>query len=146
MQKAILIFIYLGMISCKVQSQKTDTTTSTPISEIHFQDHFVNDTVTLNINGIVVFEKGIVNTDRAIGLSNLVLRIFSQESKNKIVINKNEFYCDKFSNNSMPIMIIINKKEKRVNVDLTKGKFVGFSKEKDLSISMTQSETMFIYD
>jgi phosphoribosylformylglycinamidine (FGAM) synthase-like amidotransferase family enzyme len=124
----------------------TDTVEIQTIFQVDFQDFFQNDTVTLGINGCSIFSNKLLTSDRSTGLTSAIVKAqLTNNAQIKVYFNGQSFLC-MYSKDKIFISIIFNHFEKKYEVDLSKGKYIGFSKKDKHELIISQSKRPFIYD
>jgi hypothetical protein len=142
--KNILIIVFsLLMYSCKAHVQKTNIKDTVQIAEIHFQDFFKNDTISLFIETCNCFENVVISSDESIGLTNLIIEVF----QNKVLFLNTSKTCNlDVIDSKLLIKIRLNGKVSEFLVDLKNGKNIGINKKSKNELTFNQSVSRFIYD
>ena len=116
------------------------------VLRIDFQDFFENDTVSLYFEDAKIFKDLIVNSDEILGMTDISLEVIKENSNNFVVKNqKTEIKCSPRSNRYFNILVILNAKRNEYEIDISKGKYIGFGKKVN-EVYMTQSKEPFEYD
>ena len=131
--------------SCSSTKQNMDISKGT-ILEIDFQDFFQRDKIGLNLRDCLILKDTLLTSNKTDGFTGLSVKVFS--SNNEIVwvkyLNK-EVEC-KINPQKIPITVFLNEKASCYEVDLSKGKFIGFSKRNETELYFNQATTSFVYD
>ena len=143
MLNLLLVLLQLYISSNHVRSTVKE---KEMVFEIDFQDFFLKDTASLNINGSVIFKENQLTSDRSTGLTNIITKGYLQNNDTINVIFKNTAKHIEFSNNKISISLIFNHYPWQYLVDLSKGKYIGFSKKGKNEIVFRQSLKPFVYD
>ena len=113
--------------------------------QIDFQDHFKNDTTSLEINGERIFSDSVLSSEPSSGLTKAIVNIYPDE-KNKMRVNV-------FGNttlipysDTLCLLVTINSLRRFYRADLIKGKYVGLTKIKNNNLLLSQSLRPFQYD
>lgn len=115
--------------------------------EIHFQGGFdINDSCSLSINGCKIFENKTFNG--FVGLDFTGCVIHSHTDSGYHVINDigktDTIRCEK--SDVFVIKFKVNRIENEFKIDRVKGTYLGFSKNEDGTIHLTQYTSPFIYE
>ena len=113
--------------------------------QIDFQDHFKNDTTSLEINGEKIFSDSILSSEPSIGLTKAIVIIYPGE--------KNKMQANVFGNttvipysDTLYLVVTINSLRRFYRADLIKGKYVGLTKINNNNLLLSQSLRPFQYD
>ena len=116
------------------------------VFEIHFQNYFLKDTISIIINSCKVLESKIISTNTVNGYSGLKILVFADKKKLIVSTIDRKVSCDKDGNNKLiKINIKINQKNNFLQLDSRLGKYIGISKSDADSISFIQSNKKFFY-
>lgn len=145
MKNVFLIFTLLFI--CNVCLPNKLIQKDTLIFEIHFKDFFKNDTLSLHISELTVFENKILTSDSILGFSNVIIQGRYNNGKCTIIYNEKEVSIEKIDT-SFNLVLNINGKEQLFYIDLKKGSYIGFDKKsKNMNfIVISQSKIKFEYD
>jgi hypothetical protein len=113
--------------------------------QIDFQDHFKNDTTSLEINGDKIFADSILSSEPSIGLTKAIVKIYPS--------GKNKMQVDVFGNislipysDTLYLVVTINSLRRSYRADLNKGKYIGLTKINKSNLLFSQSIRPFQYD
>ena len=135
---AALIFITMLSLSNEFQNEF--------IGSIAFEDKFEQDTLSLNINGICVLEKIVINSDKSLGITGSYFKIYN----NGINIvakyrDQEEFFIPIKGQICFDLEIELNGVYTEFKIMPENGKYIGLNKVNG-TVVMRQSKIMFIYD
>jgi len=116
----------------------------TSLLNIDFQDFFTHDTVSLSINGTVILKNVVMTSEQSTGFTNVYMGIFKKTRKILSVHLPSETKEVK-SEKLIILVITLNGKTSRYEVDRRKGKYVGFEKNNG-QIAFRQQNKRFVYD
>jgi len=123
-----------------------DTTKKEVIFQIDFQDFFHNDTVTLRINDCLVFKDHQLTSEISTGLTDARVKGYLDDEMQISIFFSSESHLCMYSKDKISISIVLNHYIKKYVVDLSKGRYIGFSKKDKNELSFSQSQKPFIYD
>jgi phosphoribosylformylglycinamidine (FGAM) synthase-like amidotransferase family enzyme len=143
MIKSLLVLMLINGYS---NTPFTDTAEIQTIFQVDFQDFFQHDTVTLGINGCSIFSNQLLTSDRSTGLTSAIIKgQLINNAQIKVYFNGRSSVC-MYSKNKIFISVILNHFENKYEVDLSKGKYIGLSKQNNHELFISQSKRQFIYD
>lgn len=141
---SIIIILFLIVFTSCSQEKKVVVSKDENDFEIHFQDHFLNDTLSLKIGSCKILDKQILKSNEVLGVTKFV--IIAKSLENEIVIKflEEKHFCPKLSN-GISLGVILNSKNQIIEIDLSKGKYIGLSNSKNDSLVVNQSKNKFYY-
>jgi hypothetical protein len=113
--------------------------------EIEFQDFFKDDKVSLKFNECTVLTDVVVNSNESTGLSSVRLKIYKKGKAYQISYADSSINCKK-NNDEIEIAVILNGKGNKYVIDVSNGKFIGFSKKSETELFFLQSKMPFEYN
>jgi hypothetical protein len=113
--------------------------------QIDFQDHFKNDTTSLEINGQRIFSDSILSSESSDGLTKAIVKIYPGE-KNKMRVNVFGNTTVIPYSDTLCLLVTINSISRFYKADLSKGKYVGLTKINNNNLLLSQSPRPFQYD
>src|ERR1700678_4389712 len=126
MIKTLLVLL---LVSGYSKTTQIDTAGIQAIFQVDFQDHFQNDTVSLEINGCSIFSRKLLTSDRSTGLTSAIVEAqLTNNEQIKINFNGQSSLCT-YSEGKIFMSIVLNNFVKKYEIDLSKGKYIGFSKK-----------------
>ena len=120
-------------------------TNDTSFLEIHFQDFFLNDRMGVKFNQCEVFKNLEVSSDKSTGTTGVQIKLFKEHNSYLIRWLDKKFVCNQ-TNGAISLVIALNGAEHNYSIDISKGKYLGFSKKNKGELSFVQSQTSFVYD
>jgi len=132
----LLLPIVFGSCTFGRKTLKSD---EQALFEIYFQGRFSNDTVSLKINGCVIAEKISLTNDKREGITNLHLQAYTASPEQMTVFYKGKTFNCRDEAGRVFISIRLNGTPLEYPVDLTYGKYLGFSKVSSSELSFRQS-------
>ena len=85
-------------------------------------------------------------SDKSEGLTNVQVKVHTyNKSKLEVVFGKKSMMCN-LDNNKINLSVLFNNTHLQFIIDLSKGKFIGFSKKSKNELILNQSAKPFIYD
>ena len=145
-ETGIIYFILIAsLFSCSFTRKKMAVEDIIPIFEVHFQNNFQGDSVSLRINGCVIFEKEKLESDCVLGVTKALVFGYNDGNKCQIKCFNKSISCN-CVDNSLDIFVVLNNKEIVLSVDLRKGKYIGLSKKGISDLYLRQSIILFEYD
>lgn len=141
--KNVILFILIFLIGCNSLKKKSATNMDS-ILEITFQEFFNNDKLSLKLNEFEIFENIFVSSNKTSKITNLTVKAFND---NVLISNRQvkKIYLKFSLKNNLVIKTFLNDKQEIFEIDLTKGKYIGFDKKID-ELYLLQSKTPFEYD
>lgn len=133
-------------ISCGLHNfAKTQVKGYEVVLQIDFQDFFELDTMSMSIDNFTVFKDIVVNSGTVLGLTDVQVQLKKQ---------KDYFICSfRETTNKCPdigkfvkIKVLVNGVKSEYNIDIGKGKFIGFSKKSNNKLLFVQANSPFEYD
>jgi len=140
MKAIVILFSIIVLTNSSLGKSQRDTS----LLNIDFQDFFTYDTVSLSVNGAIILKNVIMTSDQSTGFTNDYLAIFQKTNKILSVQLPHEA-TDVKAEKLITLMVTLNGKTSRFEVDPKKGKYVGFSKVND-QINFVQQKKKFVYD
>jgi hypothetical protein len=115
--------------------------------QIDFQDFFKKDTISLKVDQCVVLADTPLTSDRSTGFTGVYIQAYALDDQHfKLIYNNRVIVCPGKAN-AISLNLWINKKEEDYIVDLSLGKYIGFSKQDNASkLSLNQRLTPYEYD
>ena len=145
MKKIIIVMALLihSVFNCNVFCQCKKEQTQNKV-QIDFRDFFEEDTISVRINNYLIVENKIITSDEVIGFAWFRIKLISP---NKVSFDSTDMVlpCSFKLKTNVTISIILNGKEESFDVDLEKGRFLGFSKNKN-QLYFLQRQSPFFYD
>jgi len=122
--------------------------------KIDFQDRFLNDKMTIYVNGCLILENKILTSDTLMGVGITgVSIIITNSTEENVVIRTNttntvlNLSCSIVLTSNVRITTILNGHEENFDVDLNKGTYIGFCRNTvGRHLRLSQSKIPFIYD
>lgn len=146
MKKTLILIAILTTVSCSLQREYARSIENS--FKIDFQEFFKNEKTTLYINDCIIFSKRKLMSDKTIGFTNMVVEFKNIDNDIYFFLNKKKgtkVKCQ-INVNSIDVKIIVDNTESLFNINLNKGKYLGFSKESNNKVQMDQSFDKFFYD
>ncbi|MDM8176588.1 hypothetical protein FKG96_06235 [Olivibacter sp. LS-1] len=126
-------------------SSRTDDDGKELYMQIAFEDFFDNDVLDLYIDNKLVVQHDTLKSGFSDGVTNTVLSILKSKDRYIIDVHKQSIeYVPK--NDTVFVSVVLNGNKNDYQIDQHKGKYVGFSKNKDGSLEFGQSEERPMYD
>jgi len=162
---SILLPIAAIMFSCSTGRKVRNTTkfyskiysAKSLILKIDFQKGFSHDAVSLQLNGHSIFERLSIASNNIIDFTDFVVYVFSLD-KNKAGISyvgrtdNRVYYAGKVRKIDMEkqatvnLTVNIDSKAFKYNIDLNKGRYIGFYKTMNGRLEIVQKDRSFFYD
>lgn len=136
----ILIAVLFISIPCPLLANQYQK-----VFQIDFQDFFTQDTVSLKINNCNIIYCGVLNSDPATGLTNLILKGSISKKTISIKSNGKKYRC-KIVDGKIKLTVYLNGIQNLFFIDLAKGSYIGLCNTGQNIISLKQSITSFEYD
>ena len=116
------------------------------VFKVDFQESFVNDTITLEINDQIIVSQKVVNSDEVTGISNLSLSFTQGKNKSYLICSLDSIKVKQPKRN-LKIKIRLNHNSVFLFcIDLKHGQYIGFYKGQKNEISLVQAKQSFQYD
>lgn len=138
-----LLLVFLIVTSCGTKKKNMDNTNR--LLQVDFQNFFERDVATFYINDCLVFENVILETDKIDGVTNMVLEL-KKDDKDFLVTDNYILNDCQIYNDNLSLKLILNNVISIFEVDLEKGKYVGFDKGLNNKAQLNQSKEPFEYD
>ena len=133
------------MLNCKSITQNIKLKTDTFEMEVHFQDKFQEDLLSLSVGSCSVFNDLKVTSEFSTGFTGILVKITDYSIIFKLRKSiENNFICK--GNNMTTLTILLNGQKYVLNIDISKGKYIGFSKKGENELYLLQSKIQFEYD
>jgi len=140
---AIIFFLTNYSFATNIEEEKADTMV------IALQDFFKNDTMTIYVNGCLILENKILTSDTIMGLGHTGITIILINNTKNAVIEPTiilNLPCLIILTPMVKITIIMNGYKENFDIDLSNGVYIGFSKERNKHLWLSQSKIPFEYD
>jgi hypothetical protein len=117
------------------------------ILEIDFRDYFKNDIVSFKIDNYYIFNDLKLKSDEILGYADIYIKVFKINDHSLLIKYSDiEIECNGLSGNDIVLTVVINDIPNVFVIDVSKGKYVGFDKETDNIIYMSQRDKPFEYE
>lgn len=143
--KRISIFVVVAFLGCEVQNVQTNT--SEKVCRILLADGFQNDTISLFIDDICIFDKVVLTSHGSLGITKKWVSVDRENSF--FVISSSESQCkSKFRPVSNKIIIFVKNKTKHkvFKADIRNGIYIVVNQGKNNNFYFRQSTKMPVFD
>jgi hypothetical protein len=124
----IYVLVFIILCSCKASMNEEASVREVRIS-ISFNDFFMSDTISLEVNGCLILKDVVVSSDGILGYTGITVDL----SKNDFYENRGkrvELFCKANISTVNNLKVYLNGVEKSYRIDLRKGRYIGFDKHK----------------
>jgi len=140
-----IVFTLILFQNCIANFFNKDKLSEEAKIEVHFQDFFKDDFISLTINNLEIITNEKLFSEPSTGFTGLVIKITKDNVF--LVINNKVLKKNKFEiNQSFFLKIRLNNKEHLYEINISHGKYIGFSKKTGDNLDFIQTEKKFIYD
>ena len=113
---------------------------------IEFRDFFKNDTVSLSINKVRILQNKTLQSDESTGTTGEKIILKCNDNKYYVFHEGKKIFIADVNQKQILLKVSVNMVSSTYNIDVSRGKFVGFSKSDGNSLKMMQAAKTYIYD
>ncbi len=140
-----ILLLNVNINACSLSKQNSTMNDSIQF-EIDFQDFFINDTASLIINDCTIFSNITLVSNGSTGLTNMRIKESGIKGSDCQVKYLDKLIKCRISNDEIKLTILLNGKENKYAINISNGKYIGFSKKHGGELYFIQSKIPFQYD
>jgi hypothetical protein len=140
----ISVILIFSLLFCSFSFERLSSRYRDPEFEIHFQENFKMEMVSLIINNCIIFENEKLQSDSVLGITKAILKGYITKNKCEVEClgKKNTFRYD----GNLNIKISLNDMKQFFYIKLDSGKYIGVSNSAKSVLVLHQSNIPFQYD